>query len=270
MKHYIKLFFALATLLCTHRASMAQAGYQDVVYLKNGGLVRGIIIEQIPNQTIKIQTRDKNVFVYSFEEIEKITREKPNVKTKTSEPDAFKNGKYSGFSFTLEGCIGEGTGSMNDGEGMIGVHPLLGYMHNSKLILGVSMGFTQYQTNREYNSYPSYYSSNDVYIPFDCSIALRLFPVRARVSPLMITDIGYAIVPIGGSDYSTSGGLMLNLGAGARLNFTEKRGINLSFNYRFQKITNTFEYYDSQTQQSIVESKNYNLENICLQVGFTF
>jgi hypothetical protein len=48
---------------------------QEVVYLKNGGIVRGIIIEQIPNEQLKIQTRDGNVFVYKMTEVEKITKE---------------------------------------------------------------------------------------------------------------------------------------------------------------------------------------------------
>jgi len=49
--------------------------YQDVVYLKNGSIIRGMIIEQIPNKTLKIQTRDRSVFVYKYDEIEKITKE---------------------------------------------------------------------------------------------------------------------------------------------------------------------------------------------------
>ena len=54
----------------------AQVGYEDVVYLKNGSVIHGVIIEQVPNQTIKIQIKDKSVFVYSMDEIEKITKEK--------------------------------------------------------------------------------------------------------------------------------------------------------------------------------------------------
>jgi hypothetical protein len=47
----------------------------DGVYLKNGSVIKGIIVEQVPNVQIKIQTKDGNIFVYKFEEIEKITRE---------------------------------------------------------------------------------------------------------------------------------------------------------------------------------------------------
>ena len=48
---------------------------QDVVYLKNGSIVRGTIIEQVINVSLKIQTSDGSVFVYKIDEIEKITKE---------------------------------------------------------------------------------------------------------------------------------------------------------------------------------------------------
>lgn len=37
--------------------------YVDVVYLKNGSIIRGMIIEQIPNVSLKIQTKDGSIFV---------------------------------------------------------------------------------------------------------------------------------------------------------------------------------------------------------------
>jgi len=52
--------------------------YVDVVYLKNGSVVRGVIIEQVPGVSLKIQTSDGSVFFYKMDEIEKITKEKSN------------------------------------------------------------------------------------------------------------------------------------------------------------------------------------------------
>jgi len=49
--------------------------YVDVVYLKNGSIIRGLIMEQIPNETLKIQTADGSLFVYKMEEVVKITKE---------------------------------------------------------------------------------------------------------------------------------------------------------------------------------------------------
>ena len=48
--------------------------YQDVVYLKNGSIIRGVIIEQIPNNSITIQTADGNVFIYRMDEVETISK----------------------------------------------------------------------------------------------------------------------------------------------------------------------------------------------------
>ena len=48
---------------------------EDVVHLKNGGLVRGTIIEQIPSESLKIKTRDGNIFVYTMDEIAKMSKE---------------------------------------------------------------------------------------------------------------------------------------------------------------------------------------------------
>jgi hypothetical protein len=48
--------------------------HEDVVILKNGGEVHGLIIEQKPNEYIKIQS-GKNIFVYQMDEIEIIKKE---------------------------------------------------------------------------------------------------------------------------------------------------------------------------------------------------
>ena len=53
----------------------SQTEYVDVVYLKNGEIRRGIIIEEIPFKQIKIKTKDGNVFVYGYDEIERKTKE---------------------------------------------------------------------------------------------------------------------------------------------------------------------------------------------------
>ncbi|HLA68987.1 MAG TPA: hypothetical protein VJN65_04715 [Bacteroidota bacterium] len=55
-------------------AAVAQE-MQDVVYLKNGSIIRGLVIEQVPGKSLKIKTRDGSVFVYTMEEVEKITKE---------------------------------------------------------------------------------------------------------------------------------------------------------------------------------------------------
>lgn len=48
---------------------------EDVLYMKNGNIFHGIIIEQVPNDYVKIQTRDGNLLRFKTSEIDRMTRE---------------------------------------------------------------------------------------------------------------------------------------------------------------------------------------------------
>jgi hypothetical protein len=48
---------------------------QDVVYLKDGSVIRGTIVEQQPGVSLLIRTRDGSTFRYAMDQIERITKE---------------------------------------------------------------------------------------------------------------------------------------------------------------------------------------------------
>jgi hypothetical protein len=78
----------------------------DIVYLKNGSVIKGEIIEQVPNQSIKIQTSDGNIFVYNFSDIEKITKETivPQPKIETEATPSGETGELKG-GFSIAGGV---------------------------------------------------------------------------------------------------------------------------------------------------------------------
>ncbi len=78
-----KISFILLLFITT--ITFSQNYLDEVVYLKNGSVIRGIIIEQIPNQTLKIQTKNGSVFVYNFSEVQKITKEASFVNSSTNQ-----------------------------------------------------------------------------------------------------------------------------------------------------------------------------------------
>jgi hypothetical protein len=78
----LSLILLACTMLFTYYAYAQEL--QDVVYLKNGSIIRGIIIEQIPNKTLKIKTADGSVFVYQMDDIARITREAMPVPLRSS------------------------------------------------------------------------------------------------------------------------------------------------------------------------------------------
>ena len=74
---YIKLVIASCLLLLTFSitAQQIEENMEDVVYLKNGSILRGMIIE-MNNERVKIEILGGSVFAFQMTEVEKITREK--------------------------------------------------------------------------------------------------------------------------------------------------------------------------------------------------
>lgn len=59
---------------------------EDVVYLKNGSVIRGTILEQVPGKTLKIMTNDGSQFVYKIAEVEKMTKEPARYQQQYQQP----------------------------------------------------------------------------------------------------------------------------------------------------------------------------------------
>lgn len=55
--------------------TFAQGNMQDVVYLKNGSIIRGEIIEMVSGDVVKIQTADGSVFIHDFADVERFVKE---------------------------------------------------------------------------------------------------------------------------------------------------------------------------------------------------
>jgi hypothetical protein len=72
-----RLFVALSVLAAATSAGLpinAQE-LQDVVYLHDGSVIRGVIVEQVPGESILIETVDGNRFRYQMDQIQRMTRE---------------------------------------------------------------------------------------------------------------------------------------------------------------------------------------------------
>ena len=74
------LFFIVIFFISTVANNLTAQDMRDVVYLKNGSIIKGIIIEQIPDISYKIETSDGSVFVCLYPDVEKIIKEKTELK----------------------------------------------------------------------------------------------------------------------------------------------------------------------------------------------
>lgn len=68
-----KIVIALAAACLSLHLSAQQ--YVESVFLKNGSIIKGTVIEQVPDGDIKIQRNDGSVYVYPMSEVIKITKE---------------------------------------------------------------------------------------------------------------------------------------------------------------------------------------------------
>lgn len=72
---FVAFFVALTMQSVVPALANAQQQEEDVVYLKDGSVLRGAIIEDSPGESLRIRTRDGNVFRISYDRIDRRTRE---------------------------------------------------------------------------------------------------------------------------------------------------------------------------------------------------
>jgi hypothetical protein len=130
MRSGVKLLLSLAVLITVAMlvpsSGLGQdAAVEDVVYLKNGSIIRGMIIEQIPGENLKIRTKDGSLFVFDMADIERIAKEEvkgevtPKAEEETASATEVKQPigtkKQPGLAFALSLFL-PGGGQFYNGE----------------------------------------------------------------------------------------------------------------------------------------------------------
>ncbi len=213
MKH---LIFILFSILITSFVK-AQTNYQEVVYLKNGSIIRGVIIEQVPNVALKIQTADKSVWVFEFEEIEKITKEEIQP-TKKEVP---VKEKFESREKGLSGIIRGGVFASPDGL-YFSATATIGYQFNKKYSLSVGSGI---------------FGGTKGLIPL--FLMNRINFLDGRVTPTIGVEIGYIYIETPRNYYSSRGhfdSVYLNPSVGLKLRMTKNTSWVFDFGYRYWTV----------------------------------
>ena len=90
--------------------SLGSGTIVDVIYLKNGSIIRGLILEHVPDTHIKIQTREGNLLVYEIGQIDRIMKESTSKRMESKNP-----GVALGLSLG-SGIIVDGAGQFYNGD----------------------------------------------------------------------------------------------------------------------------------------------------------
>jgi hypothetical protein len=209
LRNSLTIFLFLTIIICTNL--FAQGNYQDVIYLKNGSIIHGMIIEQTPGKSLKIKTANNDVFVFSFDEIDKMTKEQlpenEPIKISTSPRTTF----YSNIS-----RIGFLT---YKGSNIFSINIVNGIRIKQNFALGFGFG---------YEKYP-----NGTAIPL--FIDTRFYPLSGSISPIIFGDFGYSVITLDDITGSKYGGPMFNLGTGLRIRPNSSFSFLIELGYKYQK-----------------------------------
>lgn len=238
-----KLVLFLLLAVCGVSSMMSRV--QEVVYLKNGSVIRGTIIEQVPNVSLKIQTNDGNIFAYKMSEVAKITKEE------TSSNRIHSSSSSLLSSFELDGRgpeigyrgfadFGYTVGTGNLGEGRIELNTVHGYQFMPFLFAGIGTGFHYY------------YHSKVFAIPIYADIRGDI--LNNSISPFVEVRIGY-------SPYDAQG-LYFNPSVGCRFAMNGIKALNASIGYSMQKAD--YELY------GYSHSKKATIGGFNIRVGLEF
>jgi hypothetical protein len=251
----------------------AQDDREDVVYLKDGSIYRGIIVEQIPGVSIKVETLGGNVFNVVIGDIVKITKEKKVAVAAPAPPAPAPRETYGGEGYGHDRFHHYHHYMMGDSNGKPQFHVRKnGYFNTIQLLienlegggrmvngyrfgrlgyLGIGIGadfiFKDMHGNNDYSG---------VYLPLYLHYGGDI--LKKRITPFYSIEAGYAMrmKPNGGGNFfpgdafnnnsnitDRKGGLMGGVGFGVKFYSRHKVFFSISAHADFQQAENKYTQY---------------------------
>ena len=234
----------------------AQKATQYDVYLKNGSLVRGKIVE-LTSEQVKISLGKDVVSSFSMNEVDKVVPVENNSAEKEKREALIKAKGF--FNETEFGAlVGSGT---NDDKftSAFSFQNVSGYQVNRYFKVGGGVGVDYY------NEY------SHTFIPLFARVSGDM--VKFRVTPVYFADAGYGFLAEkdqytnGSEELSSSGGLMLHGGLGLKFYTASKISISLLAGYKAQFSSREY-YYTWNEGYSYNEDRVYRRFSFRLGICF--
>ena len=110
----LALIVTMVFCICKQESADAQE-MEDVITLKDGSILRGMIIETIPDSTTRIQLIGGSEMVIQMDQVVKITKEPKQVIDTDTESNAGKRKEHSRAGWMLGFSLGGGLANFTDG-----------------------------------------------------------------------------------------------------------------------------------------------------------
>ena len=232
----------LLTLLLSISTYVAAQNYTEVVYLKNGSVIKGVIIEQVPNVSLKIKTGDGSLIICQMNDVEKIIKEERYTRDYRTDIDNRKAARntlkgYKGFV-----DFGYIVDLSDYDANKVEISTSHGYQFNNYFYLGGGVA-ADFYTDADLIAVP-------IFVDFRANF------INKKVTPFADIKTGYSVGDVEG--------LYVSTGIGVRFSLKGKKALNLKLEYNYQQ----YDYYYSGYYISYDDTAD--LEGLGFQVGFEF
>ncbi len=220
------LFILISSFFIVGQIFSQDTAKRNVVYLKNGSIIKGYVVELIPGKSIKIETSDGSVFVYEMSEVKNVASEEISGKpisennTSSTQPKTNPNIELSELGYKRKGYWGMfragpviGAGGTYSEGAFGGQFALInGYQFDERYTLGLGFGVYFYNVDG--------FTEIPIYIDGRYNFKPRKF------SPAINGGIGF--VADAASGYN---GIYGELGFGFRNYFKPRHAVHFGLNY---------------------------------------
>lgn len=224
--NYIK--YTLILLLITFCFAANAQSYQKAIFLKNGDILKGQIVEE--SETIlKVEIIGGSVFVINKAEIIKIEEEKVPKQFRGKDDFVIKT---NGFYHTLNLSLLFGRNQWDDLSAGASIQYTFGYQYNRWLGAGLGFGAESYFFYDTESIYPIYLEG-------------RGFISKKPFSPYYSVQLGYGIATLQNREFSgmlaAQGGLYFHPKIGFRFPTRSNVAFTMEVGYNLQKASYTFD-----------------------------
>lgn len=220
--------------------------YTEVVYLKNGSVIKGTIIEQVPNVSLKIKTNDGSLIICKMDDVEKITKEEKYSNSYRNNTNSRKLARqtlrgYKGFV-----DMGYVVDLSDNNANKLEISTSHGYQFNNYFYVGGGVA-VDYYTDADLISAP-------IFADFRANF------INKKVTPFADIKTGYS--------FGDVEGVYVTTGVGVRFSLKGKKAINLKLEYNYQQYDYNDSYYSYGGYHYYDDT--LSLDGIGFKVGFEF
>jgi hypothetical protein len=242
MRKYFFFFLLFPAALLLH----AQTNKEDVLYLKNGSIIRGQIIDQLTDGKLKIELLGGSIFVFEAKDIDSIRKENP-VRTTLKEIRHNYYRKDHGFRNITELAIIYGVNfknnpnsgnyyyysNTNQDDIGLSLQTVNGYQFWPYLFVGGGVGIDRFITYQQ------------TFSPFFVRLTSEF--LKRKVTPYVYVDAGYSVMWKQPSTENISylqsaGGAYTAAGAGLRIYTRSRASVMLSAGYKMNMSKTSWTY----------------------------